>query len=348
MTRSYGADTPKWIEFGNPLNGTISGLVPAPPATTDTNRVLDQLTRLIDSLPPVDYTLKVIPLPDGYTHACDILTAIGHQIPDVISMSVIDDSRILAGISGDNNTVAIRARELTDLARQMAISSVAPSPKVSSVLTQLYYDRDATSVANAISQSFSQLKVSPVSTNPATSYADSLILADPTGSERSGALEQARRMVALIDQPRPQITVNAWSLQVSSEDQKKMYQLVPEARRFAAGYNDALERSIIRGWTYLNRKLAGDKGYLDADFAEYLCAVAEYHPNGTFTPKPQGKCPEVTEKEDLGYSLGYTDIFDRVSPNLVQMMLLVMATKDTLTEVQTTLDEMEDRGGCNK
>jgi hypothetical protein len=337
----YGPDTPKWMKFNNPPDGQIFG-VPEPSAA-DVDRVLDQLTQLINSLPPVDYHLKVIRLPDGYTHACDILTAIGHQIPEVISMSVIDDSRILAGISGAN--LEVTARELTDLARELAISSVVPSPKVSSVLMQLYYDRDAVSVANAITQSFSQLKVSPVSTNATTSYADSLILADPTGSGQSDALEQARRMIALIDQPRPQITVNAWSLQFSSENQKKMRQLVPEARRFAAGYNDALERSITRGWTYLNRKVAGEPDYLDADFAEYLCAISEFQPNGTFAPKPQGKCPNGGK---VGYSLGYTDIFDRVSPNLVQMMLLVMATKNASAEVTTTLNEMEDRDCSNK
>jgi len=221
---------------------------------------------------------------------------------------------------------------------------VPPAPKVTSVLTQLYYDRDAVSVANAISQSFSQLKVSPVSANPLTSYADSLIIADPTGTGRSGiALNQARRMIAQIDQPRPQITVNAWSLQVSSEDQKRMRQLVPEARRFAAGYNDALERSIGRAWSYLNEQVGTTPNYLNTEFAAYLCAIAE-HPDpsvghGPFHPISKGKCPVDL---NLAYSLGYTDIFDRESPNLVQLMLLVMATNDPHGEAQRTLDQMEN------
>ncbi len=355
-----GPNTPNWIDIEKSTNGTVTGTVPDLPSETDTNGVLKQIEDIIDSLPPVSNTLEIIKLPDGFGHACDILTAIGHQIPQVISMSVIDDSRILAGISGDPASVANTAHNLNDLARQLAVSSVPPAPKVTSVLTQLYYDRDAVSVANAITQSFGQLKVSPVSANPSTSYADSLILSDPTGSDRSTALIQARRMIAVIDQPRPQITVNAWSLQVSSEDQKKMRQLVPETRRFAAGYNDALERSIGHGWTYLNEMVAAssdemmrpkidsrDFPYLNPEFAEYICAIAEYPglPNGAFRPKPQGKCPSGAP---LAYSLGYTDIFDRGSPNLVQMMLLVMATNDTLGEVEHTLDRMENvpDGGC--
>lgn len=216
----------------------------------------------------------------------------------------------------------------------------------------LFYDRDAASVATAISQSFKQLTVSPVSTNAATSYADSIILADPTGGERSDALEQARRMIAEIDQPRPQITVNAWSLQMSSEDQKKMHWLVPEARRFAAGYNDALERSVTQGWAYLNAQVAKNPPeYLNAEFASYLCAVATLTPDssklGAFTLQtdPGSRC---LKDPSLSYSLGYTDIFDRESPNLVQMMLLVMATKDPSGEVGNTLDHMENltNGEC--
>jgi hypothetical protein len=357
LSWKYDPKMPSWIHLAKPPTGTITGTAPDTPnvsgsADALTDGVLTDIEDIINSLPPVDDTLEVIKLPDGYSHACDILTAIGHQIPQVISMSVIDDSRILAGISGDPASVANTAHSLNELARQLAVSSVPPAPKVTSVLTQLYYDRDAVSVANAISQSFGQLKVSPVSANPATSYADSLILADPTGTDSSKALDQARRMIAQIDQPRPQITVNAWSLQVSSEDQKKMRQLVPETRRFAAGYNDALERSIGHGWTYLNQKVAAgvdSKGasYLNREFAEYICAIAEYPglPGGKFNPRSEGKCPTGAP---LSYSLGYTDIFDRGSPNLVQMMLLVMATRDTLDEVGNTLDHMENvqNGHC--
>jgi hypothetical protein len=360
------------FDVATALSGKISGvtLVPVGPLSlfytidatkigsqtsagqTDTDGVLSDLEDIINKLPPVSETLEIIKLPDGFGHACDIVTAIGHQIPNVVSMSVIDDSRILAGIAdiaGEPNSVAQTADSLRKLANRLAVSSAPPSPKVTSVLTQLFYNRDAQSVATAITQSFSQLKVSPVISSASSSYADSLILADPTGSagdNSSGPLNQARRMIALIDQPRPQITVNAWSLQVSSENQKKMRQLVPEARRFAAGYNDALERSILRAWTYLNKQVAnGDGSYLDRTFAEYLCAIAEYPGvegnNGAFQPISMGKCPSDPNAH-LAYSLGYTDIFDRESPNLVQLMLLMMATNNPGQEAQNTLNEMED------
>jgi hypothetical protein len=365
ITWQLGSNAPSWLSFDkasvDKASAVISGPAPDLPTKIETHEIEDQLATLISKLPAVSKTLEVIKLPDGFGHACDIITAIGHQIPNVISMSVIDDSRFLAGIAeipGEPDSVAQTATNLRELAKELAVSSVPPSPKVTSVLTQLYYNRDAQSVATAIVQSFGQLKVSPVLSSASSSYADSLILADPTGNtgnDDNDPLTQARRMIALIDQPRPQITVNAWSLQVSSQNQGKMRQLVPEARRFAAGYNDALERSITSAWIYLNTKVARGEGphpgipYLNSAFAEYLCAIAEQHDddggNGAFQQDPMGKCPRGAP---LSYSLGYTDIFDRESPNLVQLMLLMMATNDPLGEATNTLDRMEDvnSGDC--
>jgi hypothetical protein len=351
LTWALGNNAPKWLSFSSAASGQLTGTVPDLPDDVSTRRIKDQLTDLIRGLPAVSNTLEVIRLPDGYGHACDIITAIGRQIPSVISLSVIDDSRVLAGVSGNPEQVADTARKLRELTGQLAVSSVSPQPKVTSVLAQLYYDRDAASVATAITQSFSQLKVSPVSSNSSvSSYADSLILADPTGTENSSALEQARRMIAQIDQPRPQMTVNAWSLQVSSENQKKILQLVPEARRLAAGYNDALGRSIGLAWDYLNGQVAvgvgsDGKQYLNPEFAAYICAIAEYPnaANGSFQLDPEGVCPK---NSGLSYSLGYTNIFDRESPNLVQLMLLLMAANDPSDEAKETLDRMEHLDVC--
>jgi hypothetical protein len=312
--------------------------------TKGPSQIESQLRALIGGLPSVTVKLKVIPLPEGYGHACDIVTAIGHHYPEVLSLYPIDDSRILAGISGNDPAVGATTRTLTKLVEQLAVTSVAPAPHVASVTTQLFYDRDAAGVANAITQAFPQLKVSPISMNAGSAYADSLILADPTGSPQNShsALEQARRMIAQLDEPRPQITVNAWSLQASAQNQTLMRPLVPEARRFAAGYNDALEKAVEGGWSYLISKATGDD-FLDPVFAAYLCGRADWNGNGGFSIFHRGVCPN---EPILGYSLGYGDLFDRESPNLVQMMLVVMATRNPQGEVDATLDHMEGVDGA--
>jgi hypothetical protein len=348
-TWGAGANLPPWLTLND--KGVLSGIVPALAPTNRADAFEANLQALIDDLPTLNVQLKVISLPDGYNHSCDIITAIGHQISDVVSLSVIDDSRILAGIAGSDASVRSKTRYLIDLVNGLAITTVQPRPQVASVTTQLYYDRDAASVATAVGLAFPQLTVTPISTNKSTSYADSLILADPTGGPQSShsPLIQARRMIAQIDQPRPQVTVNAWSLQAASVDNKKMRALVPESRRFAAGYNDALERSVGAGWTYLNSQVAKNTNndYLDPLFAAYLCNSAQIdseRPAATSSPfrlHPAGSCPQT---DRLAYGLGYTDLFDRESANLVQMMILVLATTHTVDEVENTLNVMEGRG----
>ena len=342
------ANLPQGLKL-DPDTGEINGVL-SNNSKPDEAAIEEQLERLIRRLPKVNVELKVIPLPDGFGHACDIVTVIGHQVPGLLSLAPIDDSRILAGIAtedadGENiskDGIEETLRRLSDLVGKLAVTSATVAPHVSSVTTQLFYDRDAASVATAIKAAFPQLQASPVSTNANSSYASSLILADPTGSPRSTALEQARRMIAQIDEPRPQITVNAWSMQMSVQDEKLMKPLVPEARRFAAGYNDALEKAVLQGWNYLNARAADahathKEDFLDADFASYLCSGARW--NGRrFEPTRTGICPV---NSSIDYGLGYTDIFDRVSPNLVQMLLLVVATSHPADIAGLTLDSME-------
>jgi hypothetical protein len=340
---------PTWLKMA--ADGTLSGQ-PSLDSRLRVEKIKHDIETLIHELHGLDVTPTVIPLPRGYGHACDIVTAIGHQIPDVVSLAVIDDSRILAGMAYRDEDVTTATQKLRKLVKDLALSSVPPSPHVDSVTMQLYYDRDAPSVAAAVTQAFPQLKVSAASNNTASAYSSTLILADPTGDPGSwdsrSPMTQARRMIAQLDQPKPQMTINAWSLQSSTEHKDDLRPLVPMARRFAAGYNDALERSVGRGWGYLNAQMAANPvGFLDQTFAAYLCdrptmAVG----NAAFELQGGGGCPKALDNT-LGYSLGYTDLFDRESPDLVRMMLVMLAAKHPYDEAQSTLDAMEGELGGN-
>jgi hypothetical protein len=302
------------------------------------------LHSLIDQqLPQVNVHIKVLDLPNGYGHACDIITAIGHQAQGVLSLSVIDDTRILVGYDPEKLTGNLD--ELRQLVNDLAIPAIAPVQPVKSIAIRLYYDRDANSVASVVGSAFSELKSSAISSSSTSAFNDTVVLADPTGD--ANVLSQAQRMVAQLDEPRPQLTVNAWSLQLSSDKQGQIDELVPASRRLAGGYNDTLQGAIMKGWTYLNEQIArsrsgaGDSTFLDTNFASYLCSFTIYDANhaintGTLA---QGFCPADTTL--LHYGLGYTTLFDQSPPDLLRMLIVVATARKPLETAEAVLDFME-------
>lgn len=305
-----------------------------------------ELLALLQSLPIVSVDARILNLPDGSGGACSIVAAIGHQVNGVASLAAIGDTRIMAGFTGDKNAVEGERAQLQKLIDGLAISTVASAPAVQSVAMRLYYDRDAASVATAVQSAFSQLKVSAVSMNPANTYKDAIILADPTGAASAKTLDQARRMIAHLDEPRAQLTVNAWSLQLSSDRQENTSELVPQARRLASGYNDALEAAVMRGWSYINQVDAGIQ--FDPLFSEYLCGFSTYgKASGAAGMKTAaaGRCATIetqrTPESEPHYALGYGTLFDGSAPDLIQMMILVMATTNPGKTIETALNKME-------
>ena len=306
-----------------------------------------ELKTLLDGLPADRVTTEVINLPEGTTGACAIIGTIGHQLSNVASLAAFGDSRILAGFTGTSVEVETARSNLKKLVDELAVSSAS---EVHSVAMRLYYDRDADSVAKAVGDAFSQLKVSAISMNPANTYKDSIVLADPSESASATTLDQARRMIAELDEPRAQLIVNAWSLQLSSDKQENTSDLVPQARRLASGYNDALEAAVMRGWGYVNQ--ANTALQFDPLFSEYLCNSFTYGSGDSEALRMKtagiGRCAVIgtqhTELKSPHYALGYGGLFNGSAPDLIQMMILVMATANPHDTIETTLNLMEGGG----
>lgn len=357
----YTIDPTKLTAAGS---GGESGNTPPPDLTSAARAVEQHLRTLIggpnagsNTLPRVDMHLKVLTLRDGYGHACDIITAIGHQAPGVLSLSVIDDSRILAGLNYDptdktqtppQQTGIQKFEELRDLVDTLAVPATAPVQAVRSQAVRLYYERDATSVASVVGEAFSELKSSAISSSSASAFNDTVVLADPTG--RHDVIDQARRMIAQLDEPRPQVTVNAWSLQLSSDKQGTVDELVPQARRLAGEYNDALQRAILSGWNVLMKEIVSRDTFLDSSFANYLCSATTYGKSADSTTETpllhtktiaQGFCGSRDSR--LYYGLGYTGIFDQSPPDLIRMLIMVAAAKNPGSAAGEVLDAMEEK-----
>ncbi len=306
-----------------------------------------ELKTLLDGLPADPVTTEVINLPEGTTGACAIIGTIGHQLSNVASLAAFGDSRIMAGFTGTSVEIETARSNLKKLVDELAVSSAS---EVHSVAMRLYYDRDADSVAKAVGAAFSQLKVSAISMNPANTYKDSIVLADPSESASATTLDQARRMIAELDEPRAQLIVNAWSLQLSSDKQENTSELVPQARRLASGYNDALEAAVMRGWGYVNE--ANGIPQFDPLFSEYLCNSFTYGSGDNEALRMKtagtGRCAVIgtqhTEIKSPHYALGYGGLFNGSAPDLIQMMILVMAAANPHDTIETTLNLMEGGG----
>ena len=303
-----------------------------------------ELEELIQELPAVSVTPEVVNLPEGTTGACAIIGAIGHQLSGVASLAAFGDSRILVGFTGSQTEVETARSNLKKLIDGLAVSSVS---EVHSVAMRLYYDRDADSVAKAVQAAFAQLKVSPISMNPANTYKDTIVLADPSESASATTLDQARRMIAQLDEPRAQMIVNAWSLQLSSDRQQNTSELVPQARRLASSYNDALESAVMLGWNYVNQANADLQ--FDPLFSEYLCDFFTYGSGSDAASRMKtsgtGRCATIeAQRSPEGgphYALGYGALFDADAPDLIQMTILAMATTNPGKTIEATLDKME-------
>jgi len=149
----------------------------------------DELITALDGLPTEKITPDVLNLPNGFQDACAIITMIGHQVPGIVSLAALSDSRILVGY--DEGVTPSPLMQFKTLVGKLAVSTSPPAPKVRSVTMRLYYDRDAVSVAAVVQSAFSQLKVQSVSMNPAFTYRDAIVIADPTGTDSVDALDQA-------------------------------------------------------------------------------------------------------------------------------------------------------------
>jgi len=69
---------------------------------------------------------------------------------------------------------------------------------------------------------------------------------------------QRVRLLTMLDLPRPEVLMNAWSYQASSSNSKDVLDSADKVRDLVAGQNDALENVIQNGWSYLSRQMRLD------------------------------------------------------------------------------------------
>ena len=104
---------------------------------------------------------------------------------------------------------------------------------------RLFFHRDGKGLAAALDQKVAGIGVK----SPDNS--DLLIFDASPGDENS--LRELKRVVTLLDAPRPEITLNAWSVQVSAPKQEIVVETTNKVRSVVYRYNQQLEEALERG-----------------------------------------------------------------------------------------------------
>jgi hypothetical protein len=168
---------------------------------------------------------------------------------------------------------------------------------------------------------------------------DMLVFSNSDGSDTG--IAERRRLITMLDLPRPEVLLNVWSFQASSSDPVRVKEESEEVRQTVTKHNEALQNAIQYGWTYLSRH-ENDPDFFDKDFHDYitdrfvLCAdcdinAEQNNPEIAEKRKHIGICPENT------YCLGYTHTFEPLRPTLTSIILTMIAAKNPLKVGLTTI-----------
>lgn len=265
----------------------------------------------------------VVPLVKGAGLADFVASA--KLIPGVISAAAVGDAYISISYDKSVSDAASFVKNLTQplpppdkhvqsaTQRLYYMTSVEAGPAVATVINNMYPDVSAAFLAPDMIQ---------------LSMRD---LPDDLRWSQTDTISDARRAIAKIDQPRPRASLDVWAIQIAGEHSEDLEQATPKIEEITSAYNETLARSLGAGWSYLTTH-----SKMDDVFSHYLQDVVV---------SGQDKCcafgPSRSEAKKDGYALGYQTLLNPVTPNLVDMLVNIIAHDDPRTTATDVLDRME-------
>jgi hypothetical protein len=186
----------------------------------------------------------------------------------------------------------------------------------------------------------------------AKNIGDDVILLTGLENGREGSIEEAKRYIALLDSPRPEVTLNVWSVQVSSKDRDTIDLEGDSVRHVVALHNQQLHDSLEQGWKYLSHQIAA-KGstFFNTPFHDYV--------TDQFVSLRNAKCPDNDQACQAAlpepqwgqcstrYCLGYAQAFEPLRPSLTTLLLTLAASANPAVDAENFVDCMESTGQCS-
>jgi hypothetical protein len=203
--------------------------------------------------------------------------------------------------------------------------------------------------------------------------ANDIIFSDNTNGD-DAAITERKRIIAAVDLPRPEMLINTWILQQSTNDSKLSENVIDDVRRTVEEQNEGLQRAILAGWTYLSGQMAVPRTYFDRPFYDYVVPRVMFNPTAYAPPPAPFSAGDIVTRvlrdedvvRDKGpgifydtsqyerenkmpldycppdrYCLGYTTIFQPLQPNLTTLMLALIAAQDPFTQASHAIDAAE-------
>lgn len=188
---------------------------------------------------------------------------------------------------------------------------------------------------------------------------DLLVFSGANPGDDAQVLER-KRILAQLDLPRPEMVINAWVMQNSTVNPRAMGAFTNTVRDLVAGYNDALEQVVLRGWTSVEAQTR-QPGYFDPDFYSYIAGqyLADTYVESTSTnsqalaqkfldTSPARLADDPQKRTDnFGicpagrYCLGYTTLFQPLKPRLTDFLLTLIAADKPWDKAEKAIQAVE-------
>jgi hypothetical protein len=215
-------------------------------------------------------------------------------------------------------------------------------------VVRLYHLRDSAGIAAAINAAFDKNQPAVVALTDGGNNDLVMILPTPAGTpDRSMDI---RRAIALLDLPRPQLSLQVWTYQVSEDttgirDQMYKAKAASRLRESSEQMRNAVDDADIR----MMKALQSGFGKLVAD----ANAKGESYYDTTFSNYLTKKYENCVQKDSycLGYLSALTNPAGSSQSSFVRLLLLLMAGTDLQAagEVHDVIKAMnEEAGGCEK
>lgn len=232
-------------------------------------------------------------------------------------------------------------------------------------LVRLFYYRDATSIADAINNSNGL-------TAPVKALGDDLLVFPAESRADDKAIRELKRWIAMIDVPRPEVSLAAWSVQISSTQPDAVDREAGNIRQMVSLFNQKLHDAIQQGWQYLEgRRLNPEQAavaatgaagaaavsgpLLDRTYSNYLSNRYYGAPGATGATGgviagpsgPTGTTVVLRQPCDPDqYCLGYTGIFSPIQPSITSMLIALAASNDPRDEITAFANCLELSALC--
>ena len=98
---------------------------------------------------------------------------------------------------------------------------------------------------------------------------DLLVFSDPIPGD-DAVITEKKRILAALDLPRPEMLINAWVMQNSTQDRNTFGSVSRLVREAVHEHNDGLDLAMLNGWTYLKKQVENPSAYFNLPFYSYL------------------------------------------------------------------------------